>query len=61
VKTQIERIVTDLEATYPDFQIWVVYPALGGVIWCARRWDGQGSVINTDSPERLADRIARGR
>jgi len=29
--------------------------AVGGTIWCARRWDDERQVLNADSPEELAE------
>jgi hypothetical protein len=32
---------------------------VGGMIWCARRWDDERQVINTDSPDALEDWLER--
>jgi hypothetical protein len=34
-----------------------VHRAVGGMIWCARRWDGTGRVLNAASPDELADML----
>jgi hypothetical protein len=31
--------------------------AVGGTIWCARRWDGERHVLNAASPDELADML----
>jgi hypothetical protein len=56
---QFEVIVTELERDWPDWQFWYVPRAVGGTIWCARRWDDERQVINTDSPDALEDRLER--
>jgi hypothetical protein len=49
-----DDIVARLEADWPDWQIWIVPRAIGGTIWCARRWDGTGQVLNAASADELA-------
>ena len=48
-------IVARLEADWPRWQIWTVRRAVGGTIWCARRWDDERQLLNTDSPEKLVN------
>jgi hypothetical protein len=55
---QFQKIVADLEADWPKWQIWFVPRAVGGTVWCARRWDGQGRVLNAGSPDELAEYLA---
>jgi len=55
LKNPTDQIVAALERDWPDWQIWVIHPALGGIIWCARRWDDEKQVLNADSPDELAD------
>ena len=50
-----DEIVARLEADWPDWQIWTVPKAIGGTIWCARRWDGTGQVLNAASAGELAE------
>jgi hypothetical protein len=50
-----DEIVARLEADWPDWQIWTVPRAIGGTIWCARRWDGTGKVLNAASADELAE------
>ena len=49
------KIVTRLEADWRRWQIWTVRRAVGGTIWCARRWDDERQVLNADSPEELVE------
>jgi hypothetical protein len=48
-----QAIVARLEADWPDYQVWYVPKAIGGITWCARRWDETADVISADSPEDL--------
>ena len=50
-----DETVAKLEADWPDWQIWVVFRAIGGITWCARRWDNERQVLNADSPDELAE------
>ncbi len=52
-----EAIVAQLEADWPNWQVWYVPRAVGGMTWCARRWDGSGQVLNEASPEALVERL----
>ena len=52
-----DETLAQLRADWPQWQIWVVYRAIGGTLWCARRWDGTGLVLNTDSADELVDRL----
>jgi hypothetical protein len=36
----------------------VVPGAVGGTIWCARRWGGTGQVLNAASADELAEYLA---
>jgi hypothetical protein len=54
----ISQIVARLDAEWPNWQIWYVPKAIGGMIWCARRWDDEKHVLNTDSPDGLAELLA---
>jgi hypothetical protein len=47
--------VAALEHDWPDWQIWVIHKAVGGTIWCARRWDDERNVLNADSADELTD------
>jgi hypothetical protein len=55
----VEReIIAQLEADYPDWQIWVVHRAYGSPVWCARPWTDEKAVINTDSPDELREYLS---
>jgi hypothetical protein len=41
MRKPIDEIVAALEADWPHWQIWTVPRAIGGTIWCARRWDDE--------------------
>lgn len=47
-----------LRREHPLFEFWTIYPAVGGMIWCARPLGLEKPVINTDSPEELERRLA---
>jgi hypothetical protein len=55
-----DAVVARLEADWPNWQIWTVPKAIGGTIWCARRWDGTGQVLNAASADELAEYLERG-
>jgi hypothetical protein len=57
IRNAIGEAAERLQAEHPAWQIWVVYRAVGGVVWCARRRDGEGKVINEDSPTALGAAI----
>jgi len=50
-----DATVAKLEADWPDWQVWVVFRAIGGTTWCARRWDNERQVLNADSPDELVE------
>ena len=50
-----EAIVAALERDWPRLAGLVVPRAVGGMIWCARRWDDEKRVLNADSPDELAE------
>ena len=55
MRNPTDEIVAALGADWPDWQIWTVPRAIGGTIWCARRWDGTGRVLNAASADKLAE------
>jgi hypothetical protein len=55
-----QAIVARLESDWPDWQVWYVPKAVGGMIWCAWRWDGSGETINASSPGELVDKLKDG-
>jgi hypothetical protein len=52
-----DEVLARLRADWPQWQIWTVLRVVGGTLWCARRWDGSGRVLNTDSADELAGRL----
>jgi hypothetical protein len=50
-----DEIVKRLEVDWPRWQIWVVNRVVGGPVWCARRWDDHGQVLNAGSADELAE------
>jgi hypothetical protein len=52
-----DETVARLKAGWPQWQIWTVLRAVGGTIWCARRWDGTGPVLNADSADELTESL----
>lgn len=53
----VAETVDELERDWPNFQIWVVDRVVGGLLWCARRWDGTGQTLNAESAPELAELI----
>jgi hypothetical protein len=51
----LDAIVARLEADWPQWQIWVIHKAVGGITWCARRWDDESNVLNADSADELTE------
>ena len=52
-----DEALARLRAEWPQWQIWIVFRVVGGAIWCARRWDGTGPVLNADSADELAESL----
>ena len=56
-----DEIITQLEADWPNWQIWVVPGYIGPDTWCARRWDEADAVparvINANSPDELVEAL----
>jgi hypothetical protein len=50
-----QAIVAALERDWPDWQVWYVPKAIGGMIWCARRRDDEKHVLNAASPDELTE------
>jgi hypothetical protein len=59
VSDPTEPAVQQLEEDHPDWQVWVVHRAVGGPVWCARRWDDTRQVLNEDSAGGLGEAIVR--
>lgn len=55
--TQYEAIVARMEADHPGWKVWYVPLALGGMTWCAQRWEGPSPVLNAPTADVLAELI----
>jgi hypothetical protein len=49
------KIIAELEAQFPDWQIWVVNRAVDHALWCARPWSNGKAVVNLDSAQQLRE------
>jgi hypothetical protein len=53
MRNRTDEIVAALERDWSNWQIWVIHKAVGGITWCARRWDDEKHVLNADSADEL--------
>jgi hypothetical protein len=53
-----DQAVAALRERWPDWQIWYVPRAIGGLLWCARLHSDHKTVINAESPEELEEQLA---
>ena len=44
---------SQLEAEWPGWQVWIVWRAVGGPLWCARRRDCIGPPVTSDDLDTL--------
>ena len=49
-----DEMLARLKADWPHWQIWTILRVVGGTMWCARRWDGTGPILNADTADELA-------
>ena len=54
------EVVAKLESSWPDWQFWTVPRAIGGTLWCARRWDDPKRVLHARGPDELVERLKAG-
>ena len=54
-----DETVAALERDWPDWQVWVVHRAVGGPLWCARRWDGKKGALNAQTADELVEYLAQ--
>jgi hypothetical protein len=52
-----DAMVAALERDWPGWHVWVVYHAVGGQTWCARRHGEDIAALNAASPEGLAEAL----
>jgi hypothetical protein len=57
MQNQAQQIAVALEKDHPGWQVWVIFPAIGSPLYCARRWDGSGKPVSSEDPDELADWI----
>ena len=55
----IEHMQMALERAHPGWQVWVVWRAVGGPLWCARPWDESSPALNAGTAEDLGEAIGR--
>jgi hypothetical protein len=55
MRNRTDEIVAALEHDWPNWQIWIIRKAVGGITWCARRWDDESNVLNADSADELTE------
>src|SRR6516225_12133519 len=53
-----DQAVAALRERWPDWQIWYVPRAIGGLLWCARLHSDHKTLINAQSPDELEELIA---
>ena len=52
-----DQTVAALRECWPDWQIWYVPRAIGGLLWCARLHSDHKMVINAESPDELEEQL----
>jgi hypothetical protein len=52
-----DEAVAALRERWPDWQIWYVPRAIGGLLWCARLHSDHKTVINAESPDELEEEL----
>ena len=55
MENHVGKTVTALQGDWPDWHVWYVPRAIGGLIWCAQRWDDEMHVLNADSVDGLVE------
>lgn len=54
MRNRAEEIRSQLEAEWPGWHVWIVWRAVGGPLWCARRRDCSGPPLSFGDPDTLA-------
>src|SRR5262245_33281062 len=52
-----DQAVAALRERWPEWQIWYVPRAIGGLLWCARLHSDHKMVINAESPDELEEQL----
>lgn len=47
--------LAQLQSDWPNWEVWIVGKAIGGITWCARRRDDHKRVLNAGSADELAE------
>ena len=53
-----DRARAALRERWPDWEIWYVPRAIGGLLWCARLHSDHKALINAQSPDELEEYLA---
>ena len=53
-----DRARAGLRERWPDWEIWYVPRAIGGLLWCARLHSDHKTMINAESPDELEEHMA---
>lgn len=56
--TATEKALKELQARWPDWEIWTVPCYIGPDIWSARRWGQPVAEVSGHSPAELDEYIA---
>jgi hypothetical protein len=49
------EIIIQLEADWPQWEVWVVYRVVGDDLGCARRRDNHRRLLHADTSDQLAE------
>jgi hypothetical protein len=61
IRNKAGEIADGLRAGWPAWDIWLIYPAVGGITWCARLRDESAPAINASSSGGLEELLAEQR
>jgi hypothetical protein len=53
-----DRARAALRKRWPDWEIWYVPRAIGGLLWCARLDSDHKTLIKAESPDELEEQLA---
>ena len=59
ITSAAENIRADLEREFTGWLIWIVWHAVGGQTWCARREGEDIALLNASGPAELAGLLRR--
>ena len=55
ITSAAENIRAELEREFPAWLVWIVWHAVGGQTWCARREGEDTAALNAPGPGELAE------